>query len=122
MQPTLTQPITRIATGPRTSRTVVHAGTVYVAGQVAKKSAGADVATQTAEVLASIDELLAKAGSSKEKLLMATIFLADIADFEAMNSVWDQWVPQGDTPARATVQATLAMPDLKVEIVATAAA
>lgn len=114
--------INRIDVGARTSRAVVHGGTVYVAGQVAKKNTGEDVTAQTAEVLASIDELLAKAGSSKDKLLMATIFLSDMANFDAMNSIWDKWVSQGHTPARATVEAKLATPDLKVEIVVTAAA
>jgi len=81
-----------------------------------------DAAGQTRQVLAAIDALLARAGSDKTRILRAQIFLADIADFAAMNSVWDAWVAPGHTPPRATVQAALARPGWKVEIVVTAAA
>jgi enamine deaminase RidA (YjgF/YER057c/UK114 family) len=72
-------------------------------------------------VLAAIDKLLADAGSDKSRIVMAQIFLADMADFAAMNGVWDAWVPAGHTPARATVQAALAAPQWRIEIVVTAA-
>ena len=72
-------------------------------------------------MLAAVDALLAKAGTDKTKMLRAQIFLADLADFPGMNSVWDQWVVPGHTPPRATVQAALAKPEWKVEIVVTAA-
>ena len=81
-----------------------------------------DAAGQTRQVLAAIDALLARAGSDKTRILRAQIFLADIADFAAMNSAWDAWVAPGHTPPRATVQAALARPGWKVEIVVTAAA
>jgi enamine deaminase RidA (YjgF/YER057c/UK114 family) len=107
--------IKRFETGPRMSQAVVHGNTVYLAGQVADDPT-ADVTGQTRQVLASIDRLLAAAGSDKTRILSATIYLADIATFAQMNAAWDAWVPQGHTPARATVEARLAAPQYKVEI------
>lgn len=112
--------IQRFDVGPRMSEAAIHNGTVYLAGQVAEQ-AGADIAGQTAQVLAAIDALLARAGTDKSKILMTQIFLADLADFPAMNAVWDAWVAPGHTPPRATVQAALANPDWKIEVVVTAA-
>lgn len=112
--------IQRFDTGPRMSEMTVHNGVAYLAGQVAEDDS-LDISGQTREVLAQIDALLARAGSDKSKLLRAQIFLADLADFAAMNAVWEQWVLPGHTPARATVQAALANPKWKVEIVVTAA-
>jgi enamine deaminase RidA (YjgF/YER057c/UK114 family) len=102
------------------SEVVIHGGVVYLAGQIAE-DASQDVGGQTRQVLAAIDALLAEAGTDKTRLLTAQIFLADMADFAAMNAVWDVWVPTGQTPARATVQAKLAKPEWKVEIVVSAA-
>jgi enamine deaminase RidA (YjgF/YER057c/UK114 family) len=113
--------IRRIETGPRMSEAVVHNGVAYLAGQV-PEDAGQDIAGQTAQVLAAIDALLAQAGSDKRRILRAQIFLADIGDFAAMNRVWEGWVAPGHTPARATVQAALARPEWKIEIMVTAAA
>lgn len=114
--------IQRINPGPRMSAAVVHGNTVYLAGQVAEKTAAhGDVTAQTTEILAIIDDLLAKAGSDKSKILSATIYLANIATFAAMNVAWDGWVMPGHTPARATVQAALAAPQYKVEIAVIAA-
>jgi enamine deaminase RidA (YjgF/YER057c/UK114 family) len=107
--------ITRRHMGPRMSESVVHQGVVYLAGQVAEDTS-LDVAGQTAQVLSAIDRLLAEVGSDKTRILSATIFLSDIATFAEMNKVWDTWVPQGHTPARATVEARLAAPGYKVEI------
>ena len=112
--------IKRLETGPRMSQAVVHGNTVYLAGQVAEDTS-ADVAGQTRQVLASIDRLLAAAGSDKTRILAATVYLADIATFAQMNSAWDAWAPTGHTPARATVEAALATPAYKVEIVVIAA-
>jgi enamine deaminase RidA (YjgF/YER057c/UK114 family) len=108
--------IQRIKPGPRMSGAVVHGNTVYLAGQVAQASAGQSVAEQTREILAIIDGLLAEAGTDKSKLLMANIWLTDIATFQEMNGVWDAWVAPGNAPARATVEARLAAPQFKVEI------
>lgn len=112
--------IKRFGVGRRLSQAVVHNGVAYLAGQVPEQ-AGLDVETQTAQVLAAIDRVLAEAGSDKSRLLSAQIFLADIADFAGMNSVWEAWLPAGEAPARATVQALLANPGFKVEIVVVAA-
>ena len=107
--------ITRLHVGPRMSEAAIHNGVVYLAGQVAEDPSQ-DVASQTRQVLAAIDRLLAEAGSDKTRILQATIFLKSIADFPAMNGVWDAWVSPGHTPPRATVEARLAKPDYLVEI------
>ena len=110
----------RFDVGPRLSEMAIHNGTVYLAGQV-PEDASLGIEDQTRQVLAAIDALLARAGTDKTKLLMVQIFLADLADFDGMNRAWDAWVPAGHTPPRATVQARLAQPGWRVEIVATAA-
>jgi enamine deaminase RidA (YjgF/YER057c/UK114 family) len=112
--------IQRFEVGPRMSEMAIHHGTVYLAGQIAEDGS-ADISGQTQQVLDAIDALLAQAGSDKTKILRAQIFLADLADFVAMNLVWENWVVPGHTPPRATVQAALARPEWKIEIVVTAA-
>ena len=107
--------IQRLHAGPRMSQAVIHGKTVYLAGQVADDPSQ-DVAGQTRQVLAAIDRLLEEAGTDKTKILSATIYLASISTFAQMNSVWDTWVPQGHTPARATVESRLAAPQYTVEI------
>jgi enamine deaminase RidA (YjgF/YER057c/UK114 family) len=102
------------------SQAVVHGQIVYLAGQVADDPK-ADIAAQTRQVLASIDRLLAAAGTDKTHILRANIFLKSIGHFADMNRVWDAWVAQGHAPARATVESALATPDYQVEIVVTAA-
>lgn len=111
--------IRRIDIGPRMSQIVIHGDTVYLAGQVG--APGESVAAQTKGILATIDELLAKAGSDKTKILQAIIWLDDMSTFAEMNGEWDKWVSQGHTPARATGEAKLAGPEYKVEIIITAA-
>jgi enamine deaminase RidA (YjgF/YER057c/UK114 family) len=113
--------IKRFGVGPRMSEMAVFNNTVYLAGQIAEKTAGQSIAVQTAEVLAAIDALLEQAGSHKSKILRCQIFLANLDEFAAMNAVWQQWVVPGHTPPRATVQAALANPDWRVEMVVTAA-
>ena len=113
--------IQRFETGPRMSQVVVHGDTVYLAGVVARTTAGESVTKQTQEVLSIIDGHLAKAGSDKSKLLTATIYLTDMKNFAEMNAVWDGWVSAGNTPARATVEAGLAAPQYDVEIMVIAA-
>lgn len=112
--------IQRFHVGVRLSEMAVHNGTVYLAGQVPDDPTK-DIAGQTAEVLANIDKLLTEAGTDKSRILMAQIFLSDLADFPAMNAVWDAWVVAGQTPPRATVQARLARPEWLIEVVVTAA-
>jgi len=112
--------VIRIEPGPRLSEAAVHQGTIYLAGQVAD-DATQDIGGQTRQVLAAVDRLLAAAGSDKSMILMAQIFLADLSEFDAMNVVWDAWVPKDNPPPRATVQARLARPAWKIEVVVTAA-
>ncbi len=112
--------INRFHVGARLSETAVFNGVVYLAGMVPEDGA-TDIRGQTADVLAQIDRLLAEAGSDKSRILRTQIFLADIADISAMNEVWDAWVAPGNTPPRATVQAALADPAWKIEVVVTAA-
>ncbi|MFV1495000.1 RidA family protein [Phaeobacter sp. JH20_02] len=112
--------IERSHTGPRMSQIVKHGDTIYLAGQVG--TAGASVAQQTQDCLDNIDRLLAEAGSDKSRILQCTIWLSDMADFAAMNEVWDAWVPEGHTPARACGEAKLARPEFLVEMIVVAAA
>ena len=112
--------IERKEVGARMSQIVVHGNTVYLAGVVAHANKGKSVTEQTKEVLATIDKYLAQAGTDKSKLLSANIWLTDMATFAEMNAVWDGWVAPGNTPARATVEAKLAAPDYKVEIMVVA--
>ena len=111
--------IRRIEPGPRMSQAVIHGGVAYLAGQVG--TPGESVASQTRAVLAQVDRLLAEAGSGKSRILTATIWLADVADFAEMNSVWDTWIDPANPPARATGESKLAAPGYKVEIIVTAA-
>ena len=112
--------IERHNTGKRLSEIVVHGNTVYLAGEVPDDTSK-DVTGQTEEVLAKIDKLLKQAGSDKSKLLSAQIFLPDMKDFAGMNAAWEKWVIPGQTPARATIEAKLANPAYKVEIMCVAA-
>ena len=112
--------IARHEVGPRMSMAVAHNGVVYLAGQVADDPAGKSVAEQAAS-MEKIDRLLAQCGSDKSKLLQAQVWLDDIAHIQAFNTVWDNWVTPGQTPARACVQAPMARPEYKVEIMVVAA-
>ena len=110
--------IERKHTGQRMSKIVIHNGVAYLCGQV---GAGETVAEQTADCLSRVDALLEEAGSDREHILQAIVWLADMADFAEMNAVWDAWVPAGHAPARACGEAKLARPVLKVEVIVTAA-
>ena len=110
--------IERIETGQRMSKIVKHNGVAYLCGQV---GAGDSVTEQTEDCLARVDALLEQAGSSRERMLQAIIWLSDMADFAEMNAVWDAWVPEGHAPARACGEAKLARDVLKVEVIVTAA-
>jgi enamine deaminase RidA (YjgF/YER057c/UK114 family) len=115
--------ITRIETAKRMSKIVKHNGVAYLCGQVGNVEKGQDVsaAQQTADILDKVDALLAQAGSSKERVLQAIIWVSDMQYFAEMNEVWDAWVPEGHAPARACGEAKLARPELLVEIIITAA-
>ncbi|MFA7292890.1 MAG: RidA family protein [Rhodocyclaceae bacterium] len=111
--------IERFGTTRRYSDVVAHGNTIYLVE--VPETLTADITTQTSEVLASIERLLTKAGSDKTRLLMVTIYLSDMREYAAMNEVWDAWVPEGTAPVRACVEARLANPGYRVEIVVTAA-
>jgi enamine deaminase RidA (YjgF/YER057c/UK114 family) len=113
--------VERKEVGARMSQIVIHGDTVYLAGVVAHTNKGKSVTEQTKEILSTIDGYLAQAGTDKTKLLSANIWITDMANFAEMNAVWDAWVSPGNTPARATVEAKLATPDYKVEIMVVAA-
>ena len=115
------QPIHRIDPGARMSEAVIYNGKIYSCGVVADSTVGHSVEAQMHDVLAQIDALLARAGSNKTHILKATIWLANMDDFDAMNAVWDAWVTPGQAPARATVEAKLANPGWAVEIMIEAA-
>ena len=116
----MTQGLRRFHVGDRLSEMTIHNDTVYLAGQVAN-DASQDIRGQTGQVLAAIDKLLHEAGTDKARMLMCQIFIKDLADFPVMNEVWEDWLAPGDAPPRATVQANLAKPDWRVEMVVTAA-
>ncbi len=111
--------IRRIDPGPRLSEATILGNRIYLSGMIPEDTSQ-DIAGQVKQALGEIDSLLAKGGSDKARILTATIWLADIADFAAMNAVWDAWVVPGETPARATVQARLNDPKMKVEIMVVA--
>jgi len=116
----MTQGLRRYHVGDRLSEMTVFNNVVYLAGQVAN-DATQDIRGQTEQVLAAVDKLLHEAGTDNAHILMCQIYLADMADFAAMNEIWDDWVAPGDAPPRATVQAQLAKPEWKIEVVVTAA-
>jgi enamine deaminase RidA (YjgF/YER057c/UK114 family) len=112
--------IIRLHSNSRLSRVVIHGGIAYLSGLTADTLDG-DVAAQTAQVLAKADVFLTEAGASRTTLLTAMIWLKDISDFNAMNGVWEKWIDPAAPPARATVEANLALPGIRVEIQLTAA-
>lgn len=111
----------RLGMAQRYSEAAIYSGVAYLAGQVPEATLAGDIQAQTREVLDLIDKLLHECGSDKTRILMCQIFIADLADFPGMNSVWDAWVTPGRAPPRATVQAPLANPQYRLEIVITAA-
>lgn len=111
--------ITRQEVGKRMSQIVTHGDTIYLSGQI--EGDGESITSQTQKTLAQIDRLLEKAGSNKEHILQAVIWLANMDDFAEMNAVWDEWVPEGKTPARACGQSRLVVPEVGVEITIIAA-
>lgn len=110
--------IERMEIKRRMSKIVKHNGVVYLCGQVGD---GETVTEQTEDCLSRIDQLLQQAGSSRKSILQAIVWLADMGDFQEMNAVWDEWIPEGFAPARACGEAKIARPELKVEIIITAA-
>lgn len=103
----------------RLSRIVVHNGTIYLSGLTADDRQ-ADTAGQTRQILKKADDLLGRVGSDRSQLLFAQIWLKDAGDFDAMNKAWVDWLDGAEPPARATVGASFALPDIRVEIQFTA--
>ena len=120
MNQNTTRDITRIGMAARYSEAAVFNGVVYLAGMVPECEA-TDIRSQTADVLAQIEQHLKEAGSDKSRILRTQIYLTDIREIGVMNEVWDAWVVPGTAPPRATVQAALANPSWKIEVVVTAA-
>lgn len=112
--------IERVNVAKRLSDMAVYNGVAYLAGQI-PEDPSLDITGQTEQVLGIIDDLLQKAGTNKSRILMAQIFVANMAEFDGMNKAWDAWVADGNAPPRATVESRLANPNFKVEIVVTAA-
>lgn len=112
--------IKRFHVGKTLSETAIHNGTIYLAGQIAEDTTH-NIEGQTREVLGHIDRLLAEAGSNKTRILMCQIFISDIKDINGMNAVWNEWVADGNSPPRATVEAKMVKPEILVEMVVTAA-
>ena len=112
--------ITRAHSNQRMSQLVVHGNTAYLAGQVADDF-NADIATQTQSCLDKVEALLAEAGSSKDHILSTTIIVKSMDDFAAMNGVWDAWIADHGKPARAAIEATMAAPNILVEVCVIAA-
>lgn len=112
--------IQRFQVGKRLSEMAVYNGIAYLAGQVPEDDT-LDMYGQTKQVLAEIDKWLAEAGTDKSRILMAQVFVANMIEFDEMNRAWDEWVAEGNSPPRAAIEAKLANPNWKVEIVITAA-
>jgi enamine deaminase RidA (YjgF/YER057c/UK114 family) len=112
--------IQRLHVAARYSEAAVFNGVIYLAGMVPECEA-TDIRSQTVDVLQQIDLRLAECNSDKSRILRTQIYLRDIADIAAMNEVWDAWVAAGHAPPRATVQAALADPGWRIEVVVTAA-
>lgn len=111
--------IQRLHIGKRMSQTVVYGDLIWLAGQCG--TAQADISQQTREALAKIDRLLAEVNSDKSRLLSTTSWLADMDDYDAMNEIWDAWIPEGTAPARACGESRLGGNDYRVEIICVAA-
>ena len=112
--------IQRMHTQKRMSKVVIHNNTVYLCGQVAEDSTKG-IGEQTQTMLDKVDALLKEAGSDREQILSATIYVKSMGYFAEMNAVWDSWVPEGHAPARACVEASMAREELLVEISVVAA-
>ena len=113
--------IQRIHKNDRMSQIVIHGDTIYLSGQVASGAPGGTVTEQTRDILSRIEGYLIEAGSNKSKLLSATLWLTDMANFAEMNTVWDAWVASGEPPCRACVESKLANSKYDVEIMVIAA-
>ena len=97
------------------SKVVEYHGFVFTQGMVAR-DLSLDVAGQTRDILEQLDSVLEEHGTDNSRLLQAQIWLKDINDRAAFNTLWQAWLPEGEAPARACVQAVLADPRMLVEV------
>lgn len=108
--------VMRVGSTGRLSQAVAWGGAVRTSGQVAGDDPDPDVGAQTRAVLARVDAVLAQAGTDKSRLLSAEVYLADMADFPAMNAAWDVWVDPAAQPTRVTLQTPMTRPEWRVAI------
>jgi enamine deaminase RidA (YjgF/YER057c/UK114 family) len=113
--------ITRLNPGKRMSEAVRIGDIVFLAGQV-PNDLTADITAQTQQVLDNVDAVMAELGGSKADIASIQVWLADMADFQGMNAVWDAWVDPANPPARATGGVALARPGMRVEMIVIARA
>jgi enamine deaminase RidA (YjgF/YER057c/UK114 family) len=116
----LTTTIRKIGGSSRFSAIAIHNGVAHLAGQVSQLADG-DIVAQANDTFAKVEALLAEAGSGKERLLSVQLWLADMADYDAMNAAWDAWIADVAPPVRVCVEAHMAKPHYKIEIMAIAA-
>ena len=110
--------IVRTEASPILSKAVEYHGFVYTQGMVTR-DASLDIAGQVRDVLEQLDQVLETHGTDNTRILQAQIWLKHIADRAALNEIWSAWLPEGQAPARAVVQAELADPKWLVEIMVT---
>lgn len=112
--------LTKIGGSARFSAIATHAGQVHLAGQVSQlRDAG--IEQQSADVFAKVDALLSEAGTDRGHIISVQVWLADMDDYAGFNAVWDDWVREIPPPTRVCVEARLAQPHYKVELLVIAA-
>ncbi len=113
--------INRKQKNDRMSRIVEHNGTVYLAGIVSDDKT-LDIKGQALRAIEIAEQRFEEAGTNKDNILRAEIFVKDIyRDFAGFNEIWDAWVSKENPPARACVEANMASTGTLVEIIFTAA-
>lgn len=112
--------LSRLNPGSRMSQAVTIGNIAFLAGQV-PDDLSADIETQTRQVLTKLDKVVAELGATKSDIASVQVWLADMADFQGMNAIWDEWVSKDAPPARATGGTSLARPGMRVEMIAVVA-
>lgn len=113
--------LTKIGGSARFSAIAKHAGQIHLAGQVSQLQ-DAEIVEQSNDVFGKVDALLEQAGAGREDIISVQIWLADMADYDGMNSAWDAWVQDIVPPTRVCVEARMAKPHYKIEVLVIAAA
>ena len=118
----MSEPVQRLDPGPRASGIVVHNDVAYFTTIPDRPFDPAlSAADQTRQILRRVDERLARLGIDKSRILTTQIWLNDMRWFEQMNAVWDAWIDPAHPPSRACAAVVLGNPNLKVEMIMTAA-